>query len=72
MIKQLLVDQSEHLKLLSLAITYVSDLSSSLENACEGFEGPEDEDPQATEEVKWARDFIERIEAHLKKFEVPK
>lgn len=52
-------------ELLSLARQYVRDLASSLENACEFFEGNEEDDPQASEECEEARRFEMRIEAAL-------
>lgn len=69
--KQLLVDAAEHQRLLGLASAYINDLASSLENACEDYEGDEEDDPQAKVEVQEAREFVEQLETHLKKFEVP-
>jgi len=52
-------------ELLSIAQQYITDLASSLENACEFFEGNEEDDPQATEECEEARAFTMRIDAAL-------
>lgn len=56
---------SELEKILRTAKSYIRDLSESLGNACEDFEGDEDEDPQAIEECDAARQFIDRIDAAL-------
>lgn len=65
------MSQKDSLNLLHTARTYILDLASSLENACEDFdfEGNEEDDPRATVEVKEAREFAERIEKHLKRHE---
>ena len=49
--------------LLKRASSEIESLASSLENACEDFEGEEDEDPQATEEVDFARKLAAQIRA---------
>lgn len=51
--------------LLSSAAHQLEDLAESLENSCEDFEGPEDEDPQATEQVADARALAQKIKEHL-------
>ena len=60
---QLQLNASE--ALLKTAASYVSDLASSLGNACEDFEGDESEDPQAREECSEAREFADEIRAFL-------
>jgi hypothetical protein len=52
-------------ELLGTSRVYITDLASSLENACEFFEGNEEDDPQATEECDEARAFAMRINAAL-------
>lgn len=53
-------------KLLQISRSYIRDLAESLGNACEDFEGEDDEDPQAREECEEARKFARRIEEFLK------
>lgn len=60
---------SELIAKLRVARSYIRDLASSLENACEDFDfdGEENEDPQAREEVKEARDFADSLDAIIDK-----
>lgn len=51
--------------LLGTARMYIEDLADSLGNACEFFEGEDDEDPQAQSECDEARQFANRIRAAL-------
>lgn len=51
--------------LLRRAASEIDSLASSLENACEDFEGEDDEDPQASGEVEDARSLANRIRAAL-------
>lgn len=46
---------------LRTARLYIRDLATSLENACEGFEGEEEDDPQAVVEVREAREFADSL-----------
>lgn len=53
-------------KLLQMSRSVIRDLAESLGNACEFFEGEDDEDPQAKDECDEARKFARRIEEFLK------
>lgn len=57
--------QEELKGLLGTARMYIEDLADSLGNACEFFEGEDDEDPQAQGECGEAREFANRIRAAL-------
>lgn len=56
---------AEQTKLLSRAASEIEALATSLGNSCESFEGDAEDDPQAIEEVKEARELAERIRTSI-------